>query len=763
MSPLLLAIALSVAQTDDWPEPIADFAFEPLQAQRGLMTVWTDDRRGQLWGQPRGGDLWFNTFSVDGGTRSSPAYGSLLCRGLQGETLSSARIATGPDAVMVAWKVSWDGGEAIHASHLSWASSTPTLESCDAGVVVVSGGGLRALQLEASGGEFLVTWEENEAIRGRFLGVPAAPFGLAGRGATTFRGPSLAPALSGFYVGWLDEGALHGTAVAPYRDGGAVITYDGDHLLGLTTLRGPPLLAGSPVAVALPMAALSGSGALMLQVGRLGFELAPDEVPLAPGRIAMATTTNATIGDPITWVAHKVPDGGTVVSRFGPPSANSVPLQQPTLAPQAMTIVGGQPRLLVSTDGGFLAVVDVPPIVGGATSALAVVERNRALAGQHAPSAVWSSEANGWALGWNEPPAVRAYGLTLGGAQFAINQGQVDGGLVRFIPLADSGDIVASFAGRVGSGIVDLSTQQPKLLAGGQYPAAVAGRAQSLMWAPGTGELVAGGVPAEPRQYPGVFGRCGAWAEGRLLVPIVYNEGELKLVSLADAPDAFPELLGPIATVSGLHSPCLAADGARLLVVATNASGALLAFETTVSDALAAHPATNLTPFPERPGDLAVIDPVAARTPRGWQLAWYSLTLTGSLVLQASFDRGGSNPRGAPVTFDFEDDREPQLSPSAAGPVLLLWRRFHPENGNLIVKWKVLPHEPAPSDGGLAEDGGVDVDAGPAGGVDAGLPLPDGGVDDGPMVFRTCGCDAAPTLFAALGLALLARRRRSER
>lgn len=768
MSPLFLAVALSVAQVpgSEWPEPRADVAFEPSQPQRGLVTVWTDDRRGERWGAPRGNDLWINALSADGGVRPGVAYGYLLCRGLQGETLSSARIATSAAGAMVAWKVAWDGGEAIRASHVSWSSTAPSIESCDAGVVVVSDGGLRALQLESSGGEYLVTWEDDQSIRGRFVGVTAAPFDLAGRGTTTTsRGPSLAPGASGFYVGWQDESALHGTAVSLLANGGQVSHYDGLHILQNTPLNGPPLLAGAPAAVALPTLAANGSNGLELQVGRPPLDgaelLGPDRVDLAPGPLAMATTFNPASAERFSWVAHKALDGGTVVSRFGPLSALTVGLQQPSLAAQAMAMVGSQPRVLAASDG-FLAVVNVPPFVVS-TPELAVVDRNRALADQRAPSAVWSREG-GWALGWNEPPIVKAFGVTPDNLQFPFNNAQVDGGLARFLPLADGAELVASFEGRAGSGIIDLTTQAPRLLTPGSFSAAIAGRAQSLMWGPGSGNLAYGGVPADSKEYPALLGRCGAWANGRLLVPIIYNGNELKLVSLSDEAGTFPELLGPIATTPELRSPCLAADGDRLLVVASNVDGALLVFETTVSDAVAGRAATNLTPLPERPGGLAVIDPVAARTPRGWQLAWYSLTRKGALVLQASFERGGLNPRGEPVTFDGEDDREPQLSPSATGPVLLHWRRFQPETGNVIVKWKVLPQEAAPTDGGVTEDGGVD--AGPApvdGGVDAGVPASDGGVDDVPMQFRTCGCDAAPTLLAVLGVALLARRRRSER
>lgn len=770
MSPLFIAVALSVSQTAPWPEPTADFDYSPLTPQRGLIAVWANDRRGTAWEAPRGGDLWLGQLSVDGGTRPGPDYGFVLCHGLVGQTISSPRVAAGPGGTMVAWKVSWDGGEAFRASHLSWESGSPTLASCDAGVVAVGERGLGALQLEFSRGDFLATWEDAEAVRGRFVNGTTPTFTIAPK---TFGGtfsPSLAAADVGFFVAWKDGDQFMGARVPAIAAGSPVTLTNQRRYFAQDALAGPPIVSGSPVGAAWPARQQPG-GDLFLRSGAPTF-LALSETPASPvvpmAQGPMATVSASTPGNldsTITWVAHQAVDGGAVVTFFGNNSTLSVvpsmPLTRPGYLPQAMLMVGTQARLLTENDE-VLSVTAVPELNAN-SDALPHYDRVIPSSNWEAPSATWVGP--GWLLAWNKGGEVYARGINTASQESVFEVSRPDAGLVRVLPVADETKWLASFSGNGGSGVVHVETSTARLYARGNLPAAVSGRVQTLMWDPGSNisayDSNATALATPGPAYTGVFGRCGAWAGGRLLVPIVYNGNELKIAILLDEVGANLDLHGSFATLDGLTSPCLVADGERILIAATNREGGLLLYETTVAQIEATEPATEVTLPTRTPGGLKVIDPVIAPTSTGWMVAWYALTDRGAIVVRMNYDPGAPPYSVGPATVG-PDDREPHLFPSPEGHVLLMYRRFEPSTGNLVGISKVIL-QPVRDAGVAIEDAGVVSD----GGVDAGLPAADAGadagVDDVPMTFRTCGCDAGPTLLAVLGVMLLTRRRRSER
>jgi hypothetical protein len=774
MSPLVLVLAVSFAAADasidpsdgGWPDPSADFEFLDTRSDLGLLTVWTDDRRGARWGTPRGGDLWINTLSADGGVRLRPRYGSVLCRGVDGETLSTARISMGPGGAVVAWRVTRDGGQAVRASLLRFLpDGGAQFDSC-ANELSPLAAGVRSIQLDRSGSDTLITWEDEAAVRAQFFGGTGGPLALAQKtGPEELNWPSVAAVDTGFVVAWSAQGTMRGAGVSVRADGGAFSLQPGARFFTAEALAGPAVVASAPLTAVWASPSVPGTP-LGLKSGRgLGGGLAEQllgSVPeLVPGPL-VATVTQGPLGlVDTTWVGHLGGDGGAALTRFRPMQDQTFGLTVPGAEPQAVTTVGGEPRLLVSKDG-FLAIAALVGN-GAATAQVPLIERNDALPDQVAPSAAWAGQ--GWLVAWNEPSTVRAVGLALDGTFVDFDAGVLDAGLARVVPVADTTQLAAAYEGSPVSAVLELGRGLTTSdLAAGQFSAAVKGSATALMWRPG-GNLISK-VGALPVTVPGVLGRCGAWADGYLLVPFSHSNGGLWFVVLGDDASAPVELKGPVVANARLSSACVAADRDRLLLAAVSGDGTLAAFETKVSDVVSPRLVDPVPGLPARPGALSVIDPVVARTPAGWQLAWYSMMPKGGAIRELHFEREAM-PAFTEVTSGDADDREPQLIASTAGPVLLLWRRFEPATGSLALKWRVLPLQLPTRDAGVAPvDAGVDAGVEADGGVDAGA---DGGMGEtadagtGPVVFSTCSCDAGPALLSVLAVAVLARRRRSAR
>jgi MYXO-CTERM domain-containing protein len=293
------------------------------------------------------------------------------------------------------------------------------------------------------------------------------------------------------------------------------------------------------------------------------------------------------------------------------------------------------------------------------------------------------------------------------------------------------------------------------------------GNHAGALWAPGR-DAVTFGRGARPLQTFGGhrFGRCGAWAEDALWIPSSQGGNGLAVLELSDVevPTATVHDVGS-STVQ-LAPPCLAARGSDLLLVGNDDAGNLFVARTTVADVRANRPAIRLN-LPPRPAARAVIAPVVAPTPTGWQLAWESPDDLGSAIVGMQIDLDGTPHDGSLLAPGLEA-RTPVLVPSPGGAVGLIWQQFLDRTGNVVVKARLLP-QLLPADGGVSTgDGGVSTDGGSGtdGGSntgDGGVSAGDGGLNETPIVFTTCGCQSggAPVVLALALLLVAARRRRA--
>lgn len=280
----------------------------------------------------------------------------------------------------------------------------------------------------------------------------------------------------------------------------------------------------------------------------------------------------------------------------------------------------------------------------------------------------------------------------------------------------------------------------PLLTASGAHRSTLVGLQTAAVWTAGGEAITFGRGSPTPHAFNGaVLGRCGVWAEGALFIPMLENGGELRVIEFKDQEGSEPIVhpLGP--APGGVLLPCLAARGTDFLVVAGDTAGGLFVAMTSLGDVRADRPARVL-PFIAADNRLAAL-PVAAPTPRGWQLAWESIdAVTSNIVGMVLAADGAVLAAPTPLSRGL-DERLPLLAGSPGGMVALSLHRFVDRTGNVEVVTKFLAQDGSPLDAGVTE--------------------PDGGVVGmQPIIYSSCGCQAGalPTLLG-LALLLLSRRR----
>ncbi len=716
------------------------------------IAVWVDGRRDSSFGTPRrrAVDLWTNSWLSSGALRAP--FGELLCQTLVGETFSEPRVATSVGgATVIVWRVATAGIRG-HAIRVATLSPTGVLSSCGDTLVPSDGSTpLTHLHLSTSAEEFFLVWETPSRVMARYISSPAPPpLTLAVKpvvGAAA--SPTVTPADSGFFVAWTQNDQFWGVRVDSLRLGAAVrspqIYFQNLTPLSRATAVSPPLagvfiapFGGQPHLWAGPV----DNTASVLLTG-----------PFAGPHPLVAASVRA--GSPTrTFVAHETEAANAFALTEFSIGAFTTALPR-GLEPLAMITDDRRAQLLMGSNAPLSVHQVVPATLGSPPSMAAGVE-TRALAHQLRPSAVWSEVGRGWVIAWHEKLNLFG-GLVSPGSGLLTSKGstpQVAGNTFT-LHQASAGPRVALNV--FGNGVTNVyltgadSTDLVSLLLSspGEQSAAVVGDEVTAAWIPGADSLSVGSGSVQPQNFAGArFGRSGIWAEGALWIPLLFGTelAVLEVPDSADNPNAVLHNLGAFGLVA---PPALAVRGDQLLVLAHSATDELVVASTTFNDVIANHPVRPIALVP-RPAGRAVFQPVAAPTPRGWQLAWESPDESGTVILGLKLDLAGVSSDVDMLSFGNEA-RNPLLVAAPDGSVLLLWQYFADRTGNVMVKTKLLGPD-LPIDGGVS-DGGL---------FDGGLS--DGGLSvDQPIVYRTCGCQSGGAALLMLGLLLLARRRAATR
>ncbi|MDP1826116.1 MAG: hypothetical protein Q8L48_22815 [Archangium sp.] len=705
------------------------------------LAVWVDDRRDLSFQMPRrrGPDLWSNALLPDGGLLSQ--YGQIICLAGKKEIFSQPRIASDATSTLVAWRVE-TAGRVGHTIRVATITSNG-VQGCS-NIVVEATTPISSLQLAESNGDFLLVWETPTEVVSQFVVVPS-------QGAVTLWPkaepdvaalPTLTSTASGFFAAWSQGETFWGVSI-PLRRNGLPAQTPQPYFQNLfprvahATAFNPPL-GGAFLAPYL--------GAPHLFAGPIDSSSSSD--PASPGPVAGShPLVAAGLQDGTPWramIAHQAADPGQfAVTEFSPG-----PVTSPLLAgyePLAMVANPGRAVLLVETTSAMSFLSLAPgTLVDGRT--LGTGTGTFADPDQLHASAAWT-DAGVWLLASNQGPSLLGAQLNpMTGAVTGHTETARDGGTVTLEQVAAGprvavkvvGNRVTSiFLAEFGSGGV---TGTHVMSGPGEHPAALVGENIAAVWSPGEAVLIAGrGTPAVQPWAGARFGRCGAWADGSLFIPLLEGTG-LSVLEIADnaaAPTTTRHDLGPLGRAS---PPCLVARGHDLLLVADD-TDTLVVATTTVAELRAGVPMRPVVLQVTRPGNRNVAAPVAAPTPRGWQLAWESPDDFTTVILGMKLDLDGTVRDGNLLSSSGVEARAPLLVPSANGAVVLVWQHFVDGTGSVEARHRVLQQEPAPV-------------------ID---PVPDAGQPTDVFVYDTmCGCQSGGPSLLALALLVFAHRRRRD-
>ncbi len=705
--------------------------------------IWVDERRDTSFGtaRRRGPDLWANIWLPDAGLNAP--YGQIACLSSSKEIFSEPRVAT--DAAgnsVVVWKVATTGSpnQSIRAAVLS---PTGQLSSCN-DTLVPANTPIGDLQFEESGSEFLVIWETPSAVMGQRVGQPPGPVfavTIKSSNGLVFNPTLTAIPGGGFLAAWsmgdrfvgalIPRGAtqvqtsqyftnfgrtISATALAPPLSGAFVAQAGGQHVFAGTldtASTGGAALMG-PSAGPRPLLGTALAGGMKLFVASQ-----------TPGLETFQITEFTVGGAQNTGVANLLLPRGFE------------PLSMAADDRRALALLSGDDSLRVQSI--------IPGAGGLGAPSLGQMVSNSADSNQLSPSGVWTGSV--FLLGWNDASNFMQLRLAPSGEATMLNSvGSLDGGTFTLHQVAGGPGFAVKTASPGGTAIypatLDGTSGTSRFKVPGSHPTALVGERTQAAWTPGTDSIAYGADMGVPLSYTGVrFGRCGAYAEGSLFIPVIKDGPVLGVVEIHDSADApNPELHG-LGSFPRTGTPCLAARGSSLLIVAHDEMGGLVVAQTSVSDVRSGK-ARQLS-VQSRPGDRAVFEPVVAPNARGWQLVWESPDEFGSQILAEMIDLTGAELAGNVVSTG-PDSRGPVVVPGPDGNVALLYQQFIDRTGNVEVKVRMLRSTALLSDGGMDPDGGMPVDM---------------------VVFDTCGCQTndAPALLALALLALSRRRRASAR
>lgn len=708
-------------------------------AGTAALAVWIDDRRDLSFQMPRrrSADLWSNALLPDGGLLSQ--YGQILCLAAKKETFSEPRIASNDTSTLVAWRVE-TAGRAGHTIRVASITSAG-VQGCT-NTAVETATPISSLQLAESNGEFLLLWETGTDVTGQFVVMPAQPaFTVWRKPAFDVAAlPTLTSTPSGFFAAWSQGETFWGVPI-PSRASGLPAQTPQPYFqnffprVSYATAFSPPL-GGAFLAQSL--------GAPHVFAGPIDFVSTANLVSAGPVAGPHPLVV-AGLQDGPPWramVAHQTAEPGQfAVTEFGPgPVTSALP-------------AGHEPLAMVATEGRAVLLMQTPTALSFLSMTPGALVNGRPLgtgAGTYPDpdqlhaSAAWT-DAGVWLIASNQGPFVQGAQLNpVTGAVTGITQTARDGGTVTLEQVAAGPRVaVKVVGGRVTSvflaefGVGGVTGTQ--VMSGvGEHPAALVGENIAAVWSPGEAYLVAGrGTPTAQPWAGARFGRCGAWAAGSLFIPLLKDTG-LSVLEIADnaaAPTATMHNLGPLGRA---ELPCLAARGDDLLLVAED-TGTLVVATTTVAQLRADAPLRPVVLQVSRPGNRNVAAPVAAPTPRGWQLAWESPDDLATVILGMKLDLDGTVRDGNLLSGSGLEARAPVLVPSADGAVVLVWQHFVDRTGNVEARYRVLQQEPAlvaPADAGQPTD---------------------------VFVYDTvCGCQSGGPSLLALALLVFAHRRRRD-
>jgi hypothetical protein len=774
MSPLLLALTVSLAAPDaafDEPDAgVLSRAGIPADVawvgDGFVKAVWVTPARDLAFqmDRRRARDLWVNELFPDGGLLR--AQGAILCPAQPLEFFSSPRVAGNRLQTLVAWKVSLPDRDVIRVTEVTANGATTCSRTVhDPG----ANARLGDLQLEESGGTFLLLWE----TASHFVTMPVGTAGVGSANALVDKNamglsgviePSLAPRVGGFYIAWRQGTVFKGLELTALGVG------PGSPASPFTsTLASNPVVAG-PVVRAV-FVANSGNGTSSLVVGNPQLGLFPVTGPSDAEAPLLATVEGTSTVDATLvrtraffqsgsdwWMTDFVLQSRTQLPTPLEPLATSGAFNRTALLAQQ-----GPERTFVVLSGAVTGTEDfVGPVTRTAESQL-LASVAWVDTGLFAVSYMEGTTHVGGAL---DPAAADRLSM--------LTRFSVDGGVSRFHPRPDASGVAVSTWSNTGSTLSltqGPSSSQPILwTTASGLDEAVVGEKVSVFWERGTGRYVWGeGTRGLFQPVPGqVLGRCGAKIDEWLLVPIAEDE-QLRLLALKDEVVASPVFFTLSVDARGLESPCLAASGRSILVVANDGTGALRAWSATLDDVLLGTEAESVGSLPSRPNGRGAKNPVVVGTAAGWVLAWESTDAFGNSIAKLELAFDGRVLSSGQVSNGL-DDRVPLLAASPAGDVVVVWHQFVDAEGAVLVRTKRLVQAPAidagTPDAGAPDAGPVEPDAGlpdagtPDGGTrDAGVA--DGGVDPQQYQFTACGCgpsgDPALVFF---GVFLFAARRK---
>jgi MYXO-CTERM domain-containing protein len=714
------------------------------------LAVWIDDRRDLSFQMPRrrGPDLWSNALLPDGGLLSQ--YGQILCLAAKKETFSEPRIASNETSTLVAWRVE-TAGRAGHTVRVATIGAGG-VQGCT-NTVVEAATPISSLQLAESNGEFLLLWETGTDVTGQFVVMPAQPaFTVWRKPAFDVAAlPTLTSTASGFFAAWSQGETFWGVSI-PSRASGLPAQTPQPYFQNFFPRVAHATAFNSPLGGAFLAPYL---GAPHVFAGPINFGSTANLV--SPGPVAGPhPLVAAGIHEGTPWramVAHQVAEPGQfAVTEFGPgPVTSALPAGHEPLAMVANT---GRAVLLMETPSA-LSFLSITPGTLNNGRPLGTGTGTFSSPDQLRPSAAWT-DAGVWLIASNQGPSLQGAQLDpMTGAVTGITETARDGGTFTLEQVAAGprvavkvvGNRVTSvFLAEFGTGGV---TGTHVMSGVGEHPAALVGENIAAVWSPGEAYLVAGrGTPAAQPWTGARFGRCGAWADGSLFIPLL-KDGALSVLEIADdaaAPTATLHNLGALGRAS---PPCLVARGNDLLLVADD-TDTLVVATTTVAELRADAPMRPVVLQVSRPGNRNVASPVAAPTPRGWQLAWESPDDFATVILGMKLDLDGAVRDGNLLSSSGLEARAPVLVPSfvpsgvegSNGAVVLLWQHFVDRTGSVEARQRVLQQEPA-----------LVI-----------APPPDAGQPTDVFVYDTmCGCQSGgPAVLALALLVFFTRRRRRD-
>ena len=721
----------------------ADLAWS--QTRQSMVAVWIDERRDQSFGtlRRRGPDLWTNAFTPGAGL--SIPYGQILCPASRNELFSEPRIASNGGATVIAWRVSTPGtGSTGHSIRVT--TLTPTgVQGCGNVLVADNGEPVFSLSLEESQGQFLLTWETPFGVMGQYVATPVTPaFVIAAKAVRDTRAsPTLAPTTTGFFSAWAQQDRFFGVELTMGSPVSApALFFSGYGRVSNATASMSPLtgaFVGGPTGSSAPPQLCLGS----LDAASTNNQLLLG--PVVPRHPLIAAGLSDKVPQQV-YVAHQSLDAGSFAVTEFTTGARTQPLA-PGFEPLAM-VADGQRAVLLAGSRAPLTFFDLTTAFSGADPNFVAAASTQGQADQLHASGVWT-DAGVWVGVWNEGRKVAGAAVTLTGDSSLLMPMQTDAGLVTVGLMGDVsgtavqivGNGVTAVYGSSLNGFPETNTLLLKTL--GEHSLSVVGNHIAAVWNAGSDTLAFGRGDRAPEAFLNHrFGRCGAFAGGALWIPAIVGGSELALLEIPDAMDAVPVPHG-LGSFSGV-APCLVAHGTEFLVVSHDAADGLVVGRSNVATARLSSVLRLVPLTTPRPGDRFVVAPVAATTPRGWQLAWESPDAFSAVILGLQVDLDGT-AHDLSVLADSVEDREPVLLPSPSGAVALAYEHFVERTGNAVVKVKVLAEAPAI----------------PEPEVDGGLSEADGGVDPGVLYGTTCGCQSGGvSVLLALALVVFSRRRR---